>query len=117
MMAVGNDAGFSDPVCHIHHMDLISDPVSTVEGVYKHFGMELGSDATSAIETFVAAKPKGGYGVHTYHFEDHGLDEQQERARFRPYMMHFGVAAETAPKRRQDVVAERVSSSGEPTLH
>ena len=51
----------------------------------------------SAIEDYVTAKPKGGYGEHSYHFEDHGLDEQEERAKFRPYMVRFGVAAETAP--------------------
>ena len=117
MMAVGEDAGFADPVCHVHHMDLISDPVSTVDSVYKHFGMELQAETASAIETFVAAKPKGGYGVHNYDFEDHGLDEQQERKRFRPYMVHFGVATEAAPKRRQNLQKEPVSSTGERTVN
>ena len=70
----------------------------------------------SAIEDYVAAKPKGGYGEHSYHFEDHGLDEQQERAKFRPYMVRFGVTAETAPTRRRVPVPQPVSSAGERTL-
>ena len=41
MMEVGDDAGFAHPVCHVHHLDLISDPVSTVDAVYRHFGMTL----------------------------------------------------------------------------
>ncbi len=102
MMAVGNDAGLPDPVCHIHHMDLISDPVSTVETVYRHFGMTLSPQTSVEIDRYVAARPKGGYGEHRYHFEDHGLDEQQERARFRPYMVQFGVAPEAAPRPRTD---------------
>jgi hypothetical protein len=116
MMAVGDDAGFPDPVCHVHHIDLITDPVNTVEGVYRHFGMALAPDMASAIETYVAAKPKGGYGAHSYHFEDHGLDEAEERAKFLPYMVRFGVTAEIAPKRRETLVPERVSDDSEPTL-
>jgi hypothetical protein len=116
MMAVGDDAGFPDPVCHVHHMDLISDPVATVEGVYRHFGMALAPDMASAIDAYVAAKPKGGYGEHSYHFEDHGLDEATERAKFRPYMVRFGVTAETAPTRRTVAPPERVSRGEERTL-
>jgi hypothetical protein len=116
MMAVGDDAGFADPVCHVHHMDLISDPVSTVEGVYRHFGMTPAPEMASAIDDYVAARPKGGYGEHSYHFEDHGLDEQEERAKFRPYMVRFGVTAETAPARRQLSAPVRVSNGEERTL-
>lgn len=94
MMAVGDDAGFPEPVCHVHHMDLISDPVSTVDSVYRHFGMQLPEAAAKGIEAYVAARPRGGYGEHRYHFSDHGLNEEQERARFRPYMVRFGVTPE-----------------------
>ena len=31
MVEVGDDAGLPDPVCHVHHMDLIADPVATVD--------------------------------------------------------------------------------------
>jgi hypothetical protein len=116
MMAVGDDAGLPEPVCHVHHMDLISDPVSTVEGVYRHFGMAPAPEMASAIEDYVTARPKGGYGAHNYHFEDHGLDEQDERARFRPYMVRFGVTAESAPRRRNIPAPEPVSSGEERTL-
>jgi Sulfotransferase family len=116
MMAVGDDAGFPDPVCHVHHMDLISDPVHTVESVYRHFGLPLTPQIASAIEGYVTAKPKGGYGEHTYHFEDHGLNEQEERAKFRPYMVRFGVTAEAAPPRRRIPVPEPVPSADERTL-
>jgi hypothetical protein len=113
MMAAGEDAGFPEPVCHVHHMDLISDPVSTVEGVYRHFGMTLPKASATAIEDYVAARPSGGYGEHRYSFEDHGLDEQQERAKFRPYMVHFGVTAETTVQRPGPRLPERSPSDGE----
>jgi hypothetical protein len=117
MIAVGDDAGFPEPVCHIHHMDLISDPLSTVEAVYRHFGMTAGPGMAAAIEAYVAARPKGGYGDHHYKFQDHGLQEQEERDRFRPYMLRFGVTAEIALRQRTTPAATRVSGGEQRTLH
>lgn len=116
MMAAGDDAGFPDPVCHVHHMDLISDPVSTVETVYRHFGMELSRQSAAAIEAYVAAKPKGGYGRHEYHFDDHGLDEAQERERFRPYMVRFGVTPESSPRSPPEPAPELERSADQQML-
>jgi hypothetical protein len=99
MMRTGDDAGLPEPVCHVHHMDLISDPVATVDGVYRHFGMSLPVAAAAAIERYVTERPNGGYGPRDYAFEDHGLDEAAERERFRPYMLRFGIAAEVASGR------------------
>ena len=112
MMTVGDDAGFPDPVCHVHHIDLITDPVHTLDSVYRHFGMNLSPESAGAIGEFVAAKPNGGYGDHSYHFEDHGLNEKLERERFRPYMVRFGVTAESTPGRRAETAPERVLGSG-----
>jgi hypothetical protein len=96
MMDTGDDAGLPEAVCHVHHMDLISDPVATVESVYNHFGMTLPEAAASAIDRYVVERPNGGYGPRSYAFEDHGLNEAVERERFRPYMLRFGIAAEVA---------------------
>jgi hypothetical protein len=96
MVEVGDDAGLPDPVCHVHHMDLIADPVATVDAVYRHFGEALPVSAAAGIEHYVAAHPHGGYGRHDYRVSDHGLDPRQERARFRPYMLRFGITAEEA---------------------
>jgi len=117
MIAAGDDAGFPDPVCHVHHIDLISDPVNTVDGVYRHFGMTLPPRTGTAIEQYVAARPNGGYGGHRYQFEDHGLDEQRERARFRPYMLRFGVTAEAAPRSGNNPASTKLPTGNEPTLH
>ncbi len=101
MMLTGDDAELPEPVCHVHHMDLISDPVATVDGVYRHFGMSLPDAAAGAIERYVAERPNGGYGPRDYAFADHGLDEAAERERFRPYMLRFGIAAEVASGRNR----------------
>ena len=94
MIAVGDDAGLPEPVCHVHYLDLVSDPVSTVEQVYAHFGEVPPVGALRGMERYVAAQPNGGYGEHVYRFEDHGLDADAERGRFRDYMLRFGVVPE-----------------------
>ncbi|HVZ06955.1 sulfotransferase family protein [Rhodopila sp.] len=100
MMAAAEADDFAEPIHHIHHMDLISDPVATVEGAYRHFGMPFPAGVAAAIDRHVAARPKGGYGNNVYQFSDHGLDEQAERERFRPYMIRFGIVAEALPGKR-----------------
>ena len=46
MMAASETAGLSPSICHVHYLDLVSDPVSTVEQVYQHFGMVLRPEAS-----------------------------------------------------------------------
>lgn len=116
MIDAADVAGFPEPVCHVHHIDLISDPVSTVENVYRHFDMPFPAAVGSGIEKYVVARPRGGYGERSYRFEDHGLDEQQERDRFRPYMLRFGVTAESAPTRLATSPQSRMTKADERTL-
>ncbi len=119
MMQAGETAGLSEPICHVHHMDLVTDPVSTVEQVYQHFGLAMPAAASQAMERYVAARPNGGYGPRAYRFEDHGLDADVERAKFRPYMLHFGIESEAGGKRRthpmprvaEDPAADRPQSA------
>ena len=117
MIAVGDDAGFPEPVCHVHHLDLVTDPVTTVEAVYRHFDLDFSDQVAGAVEILaVAAKPRGGYAAHSYRFEDHGLDEAQERAKFRPYMVRFGVTPEDAQRHPDDRAPTGVSEAGTRTL-
>ena len=114
MMDAAEADEFAEPIHHVHHMDLISDPVATVEGAYRHFGLTLPNAAAASIERYVAARPRGGYGEHVYRFEDHGLNEQAERALFRPYMIRFGVATEALPGRGAAAGANRRQGGGTP---
>jgi hypothetical protein len=91
MITVGDDAGLPDPVHHVHYAQLVADPVGTVAGLYRHFGLELARGVTNAIASFATAVPKGGYGPRNYRFEDHGLNAGAEREKFRLYMERFGI--------------------------
>jgi len=96
----------AEPICHVHHLDLITDPLATVESVYRHFGLTLSLDASARLDRMVGQQPDGGYAPHAYRFEDHGLDATVERAKFRDYMVRFGIQPEGAPRR--DVTPPRL---------
>jgi Sulfotransferase family len=116
MMAAAEDGGFQDPICHVHHIDLITDPVATVESVYKHFGMTLPDDVAGRITQRTKEQPKGGYGEHHYEFEDHGLNEAEEQEKFRPYMIHFGITSESGSTLRPTSRFEKVAARDEHSL-
>jgi hypothetical protein len=91
MMAVGDDAGLPEPVHHVHHTALVSDPVGTVAALYRHFGLPFAAQAASAVEQYARDRPDGRYGPRDYRFEDHGLDAGQERDKFRGYTRRFAI--------------------------
>jgi len=98
MMRAEADLRLVEPICHVHHLDLITDPLATVESVYRHFGLALSPDASVNMGRMVGRQPNGGYAEHAYRFEDHGLDATAERAKFRDYMVRFGIQPEGAPR-------------------
>ena len=97
MMDAETGLKLAEPICHVHHLDLITDPVATVESVYRHFGLTLSLDAGARLDRMVGQQPDGGYAPHAYRFEDHGLDAAVERAKFRDYMVRYGIQPEGAP--------------------
>jgi hypothetical protein len=100
MVAAGETAGFADPICHVHYLDLIADPLATVQSVCGHVDLPMAEATAGRIEAYVKARPAGGYGPRNYRFADHGLDAGVERDKFRGYMMHFGVQPEHERRQR-----------------
>ena len=94
MIAAGDDVGLPERICHVHHTALVGDPVGTVAAVYRHFGLTLSDAARAAVARYVEGEPNGGYGVHSYRFEEYGLDEETERRKFCRYMRRFEIAPE-----------------------
>jgi hypothetical protein len=99
MMRAETELQLAEPICHVHHLDLVSDPMATVEGVYRHFGLTVSDDAGARMGRMVGRQPNGGYAPHAYQFADHGLDAKAERAKFHDYMVRFGIQPEGAPRR------------------
>ncbi len=106
MIAAADAEAFAEPICHVHHLDLVRDPLAAVSRVYDHFGLALRAPAEAAIGRLVAARPNGGYHHGAYRFAEHGLDLAAEREKFARYVAHFAIQpepvamAEEAPLRR-----------------
>jgi len=81
-------------VLHLRYRDLVQRPIETVERLYGHFGIAFGEAARGAMQTMLAAKPRGGYGENRYTFAAHGIDPEELRVRFADYVGLFGVPAE-----------------------
>lgn len=99
MIRVAREPALGTPVCHVQHLDLITDPLATLAGVYRHFDLPLSVEAEASIDRAIERQPNGGYAPHAYRFEDHGLDAAAERAKFREYMIAFGIQPERATRR------------------
>jgi hypothetical protein len=102
MIAVGDDAGLPEAVHHVQHKALVADPVGTVAALYQHFGLTLAPSVAAALGRYAEQRPNGGYGPRAYRFEDHGLDGELEREKFRGYMTHFGIEPESDARHRPD---------------
>jgi hypothetical protein len=66
------------------YFDLIKDPIGTVEGIYRQFGIEMTDDARAAMEASDAESKQGPRAPkHTYSLEDYGLTADAVKERFK----------------------------------
>ena len=82
-------------VMHLRYRDIVQRPIEAVQRLYAHFGMTLTPSAQNAMQTLLAARPRGGYGENHYTFAAHGIDPEELRVRFADYVGLFGVPAES----------------------
>ena len=70
--------------CDVDYFDFIKDPVASVEGIYRHFGIDFTEAARQAIADSHAESKKGPRAPkHTYSLADYGLTDDQVKERFR----------------------------------
>ena len=91
----------ADRVVHIRYRELTGDPVGTVACLYRKFGLPFDAALEQRINSYVAAKPNGGYGRIRNRLEDYGIDPMRERGRYSDYMATFDVDPEPAGRRRR----------------
>lgn len=83
-----------DQIVDVRYSDLLSDPVGTVKKLYEQWGIPFTQGLADRIKIYLAEKPKGKHGVHSYSFADTGLNLEDERARFAGYQAYFDVPSE-----------------------
>lgn len=85
------------PAAQVHdvrYADLVADPWDTMRGIYSVLGVDLPGDVLSRMQGYLATRPQGRHGAHSYAFDDLGLDRDAERGRYADYMARYGVTEE-----------------------
>jgi hypothetical protein len=84
----------NDRIVDSHFVDLMRDPVASLQRTYEQLALDWPAGHDKVIMTYLAAKPKGKHGTHTYSLADVGLDEASVRATFTNYVAHYGITEE-----------------------
>ncbi len=77
-----------------HFLELMANPVGALHGLYEQLELAWPAGHDRAVTDYLAAKPKGKHGAHSYTFADVGLDEDHVRATFAGYVAHYGITEE-----------------------
>jgi hypothetical protein len=86
------DAIFYD----MYFQDFITDQFAEVSKIYEAFGLEITDTAAQRMRQFIDDNPPGVHGIHRYEPEEFGVDPDNVRAEFAPYIEHFGLTPEPA---------------------
>ncbi|MBW2422506.1 MAG: sulfotransferase [Deltaproteobacteria bacterium] len=78
----------------VRHVDLLRDPIGSVEGLYATLdGLALDDDARAAMQRFLDEEAKKPNSVHEHSPAGFGLDPGAIRERFRGYCEHFDLGS------------------------
>jgi Sulfotransferase family len=78
---------------NIQYVDLIKDPVGTVDKLYRDMGIQLTDRARQAMETYVRENPRDNRPTHKYNVGD-AARLAEERKLFERYQTYFKVKTE-----------------------
>ncbi len=84
----------AEQITDLHFRDLMSDPLAAIEGIYRDLGLELPDNMGDRVSGYLAHKPKGKFGAHTYDPRRLGLDEATVRDDFADYIDRYNVVLE-----------------------
>jgi hypothetical protein len=79
------DERFADvPFAALQH-----DPVRTIAASYERVGLDFSDDARRAVGNWATSHEPGSHGAHHYDLTDFGINAEEVRARFAPYVAAF----------------------------
>jgi len=73
------------------YQDLMDDPISCIENLYRYFDMTLSAEARQKMLQYLKEKPRGKFGRHKYQVDS---SRSGERTLFRRYQETYGVVDE-----------------------
>jgi hypothetical protein len=75
---------------NIRFSDFSAQPLEALRALYRELGLTLTGESELRMQRYLARKPKGVFGVHSYATGDHGA----ERPLFSKYQSYFQVPNE-----------------------
>jgi hypothetical protein len=78
----------------MYFQDFVTDQFAVVEKIYDTFNLPMTGEAADRMKAFIADNPKDKHGIHRYSPDEYGVDPEQIRESFRPYMERFGLESE-----------------------
>jgi hypothetical protein len=84
----------NDRIVDSHFLDLMADPVKQLRGIYEQLALDWPTGHDDVVQRYLAEKPKGKFGAHSYTFADVALEEHQVRDAFTHYVEHYGIERE-----------------------
>jgi hypothetical protein len=79
----------------LRYAELMRDPIRSIDGIYRHFGLELGESTREAMRAYLDRHPRAGDRVHSYSLEQFGLSAESQRERYEAYCTGFDIPRES----------------------
>lgn len=76
-------------ILDIRYIDLVADPIGSVEKIYEHAEIKLGAEQGEALKAHMRRNTKGKNGAHTYDLAEFGVTTSEIKARFADYEQQF----------------------------
>jgi hypothetical protein len=77
-----------------HYLDLIQDPVSAIQKIYRQASLDWPDGHEARILGYLRDKPKGKFGKHEYTLEEYGLDTAVVERTYAQYVDHYRIQSE-----------------------
>lgn len=91
MMAFRRSWHAPEQFVDVQYDDLLTDPMSVVQTIYDHFGMELTDETRNRMRLFIADNAQEKHGKHIYDLRDYGMDPAAVREAMSDYIDTFSI--------------------------
>ena len=83
------DSSAPERFLDVDYHSFVERPMQTVEQIYGHFGLELGSETADAMRAHIRENPQHRHGSHRYSLPEYGLSAEAVCARLADYIERF----------------------------
>lgn len=83
---LGVEREWPERVFHVQYDDLMRDPAEATERLYAEIGLPWSEEVQANVRGYVEAHPRGAHGEHRYGLDQFGIDWDEVRPLFEPYL-------------------------------